>query len=256
MPNLYGDVLSDVAAQIAGSVGLAGSANIGAECAMFEAIHGSAPRRAGQNMANPSGLLQGAILMLNHIGQAKIAEKIQNAWLKTIEEGIHTYDIFKEGVSTQKVGTREFADAVIARLGQQPEKLPTVEYNTREAFVLPQYHRKAPANKELVGVDLFVHWAGMDANELALKIHQLDTEGVKLSMITNRGVKVYPDGFPETFCTDHWRCRFKPTEERLLTKAEVIGLLSNAEKLGIDTIKTENLYTFDGKAAYSLGQGQ
>ena len=96
----------------------------------------------------------------------------------------------------------------------------------------------------------------MDANELALKIHQLDTEGVKLSMITNRGVKVYPDGFPETFCTDHWRCRFKPTEERLLTKAEVIGLLSNAEKLGIDTIKTENLYTFDGKAAYSLGQGQ
>ena len=256
MPNLYGDVLSDVAAQIAGSVGLAGSANIGAECAMFEAIHGSAPRRAGQNMANPSGLLQGAILMLNHIGQAKIAEKIQNAWLKTIEEGIHTYDIFKEGVSTQKVGTREFANAVIARLGQQPEKLPTVEYNTREAFVLPQYHRKAPANKELVGVDLFVHWAGMDANELALKIHQLDTEGVKLSMITNRGVKVYPDGFPETFCTDHWRCRFKPTEERLLTKAEVIGLLSNAEKLGIDTIKTENLYTFDGKAAYSLGQGQ
>ncbi len=256
MPNLYGDVLSDVAAQIAGSVGLAGSANIGAECAMFEAIHGSAPRRAGQNMANPSGLLQGAILMLNHIGQAKIAEKIQNAWLKTIEEGIHTYDIFKEGVSTQKVGTREFADAVIARLGQQPEKLPTVEYNTREAFVLPQYHRKAPANKELVGVDLFVHWGGMDANELALKIHQLDTEGVKLSMITNRGVKVYPDGFPETFCTDHWRCRFKPSEERLLTKAEVIGLLSNAEKLGIDTIKTENLYTFDGKAAYSLGQGQ
>ncbi|MFN5318858.1 MAG: NADP-dependent isocitrate dehydrogenase [Bacteroidia bacterium] len=256
MPNLYGDVLSDVAAQIAGSVGLAGSANIGAECAMFEAIHGSAPRRAGQNMANPSGLLQGAILMLNHIGQADIAEKIQNAWLKTIEEGIHTYDIFKEGVSTQKVGTREFAEAVIARLGQKPATLPVVTYNTRDAFVLPKYIRKAPAKKELVGVDVFVHWNGEDANALAQDIHRLDTEGLKLSMITNRGVKVYPDGFPETFCTDHWRCRFKPTAERALTKEEIIGLLSKADSLGIDTIKTENLYSFDGKAAYSLGQGQ
>jgi isocitrate dehydrogenase len=67
MPNLYGDILSDVAAQIAGSVGLAGSANIGDHCAMFEAIHGSAPRRAGQNLANPSGLLLGAVMMLVHI---------------------------------------------------------------------------------------------------------------------------------------------------------------------------------------------
>jgi isocitrate dehydrogenase len=77
-----------------------------------------------------------------------------------------------------------------------------------------------------------------------------------LSMITNRGVKVYPDGFPETFCTDHWRCRFKPTDERLLTKEEIIRLLTHANSIGIDTIKTENLYAFDGKPAYSLGQGQ
>src|SRR4029079_7802861 len=95
-PNLYGDILSDVAAQIAGSVGLAGSANIGDQCAMFEAIHGSAPRRAGQNLANPSGLLHGALLMLVHIGQGQVAERVHNAWLKTIEDGIHTYDIFVE----------------------------------------------------------------------------------------------------------------------------------------------------------------
>src|SRR5438477_2626032 len=84
MPNLYGDILSDVAAQIAGSVGLAGSANIGTAAAMFEAIHGSAPRRAGQNLANPSGLFLGAILMLVHIGQNEVAERAHNAWLKTI----------------------------------------------------------------------------------------------------------------------------------------------------------------------------
>src|SRR5207302_241287 len=76
MPNLYGDILSDVAAQIAGSVGLAGSANVGEKCAMFEAIHGSAPRRAGQNLANPSGLLLGAVLMLVHINQPEAAARV------------------------------------------------------------------------------------------------------------------------------------------------------------------------------------
>jgi len=256
MPNLYGDVLSDVAAQIAGSVGLAGSANIGEECAMFEAIHGSAPRRAGQNMANPSGLLQGAIQMLNHIGQTEVAEKVQNAWLKTIEDGIHTYDIFKEGISKQKVGTKEFAEAVISNLGKLPSSFKPVHYAKNTELSLPTYVRKPAAKKELVGVDLFVHWRGTDANELAKTIHRLDGAEVALSMITNRGIKVYPDGFKETFCTDHWRCRFKPTNGSLLGKQQIIELLSRAEELGIDVIKTENLYQFDGVQGYSLGQGQ
>src|SRR5881392_3121042 len=128
MPNLYGDILSDVAAQIAGSVGLAGSANIGENISMFEAIHGSAPRRAGQNLANPSGLLLGAIMMLVHIGQTSVAERVHNAWLRTIEDGVNTYDIFKEGVSREKVGTREFAEAVVKRLGQTPQILKAVKY--------------------------------------------------------------------------------------------------------------------------------
>src|SRR5712691_7963582 len=128
MPNLYGDVLSDVAAQIAGSVGLAGSSNIGTSAAMFEAIHGSAPRRAGQNLANPSGLLLGGVMMLVHIGQEDIAERVHNAWLRTLEDGIHTYDIFAEGVSVQKVGTKEFAQAVVDRLGQLPQKFKPVTY--------------------------------------------------------------------------------------------------------------------------------
>src|SRR5947209_1299883 len=128
MPNLYGDVLSDVAAQIAGSVGLAGSANVGTAASMFEAIHGSAPRRAGQNLANPSGLLLGGVMMMVHIGQTEIAERVHNAWLRTIEEGIHTYDIYEESVSKQKVGTKEFAQAVVDRLGKKPETLKEVKY--------------------------------------------------------------------------------------------------------------------------------
>jgi isocitrate dehydrogenase len=256
MPNLYGDVLSDVAAQITGSVGLAGSANIGEECSMFEAIHGSAPRRARQNLANPSGLLQGAIMMLNHIGQTEVAEKVQNAWLKTLEEGTHTYDIFKDGISKSKVGTKEFAKAVIANLGTKPSILKPVSYAKNTALNLPKYKRRPAAEKKLVGVDLFIHWGGSEPNELATLIQKLENSDVKLSMITNRGIKVWPEGFKETFCTDHWRCRFKPSQGKNMSKEDIVGLLQRAISEGVDSIKTENLYSFDGKDGYSLGQGQ
>ena len=256
MPNLYGDILSDIAAQIAGSVGLAGSANIGEECAMFEAIHGSAPRRAGQNVANPSGLIQGAVQMLNYIGQSDVAEKVQNAWLKTIEDGTHTYDIFKEGISKEKVGTKEFAEAVIRNLGLKPSHLKPVHYDHNSKIELKKYTRKAPLKKELLGVDLFVHWIGTDANEIGKILEKINTSEVKLDMITNRGIKVYPDGFKETFCTDHWRCRFKVAEGNVMTSIQIIDLMASALANKIDVIKTENLYAFEGKRAYSLGQGQ
>jgi isocitrate dehydrogenase len=122
LPNLYGDIVSDIALEITGSVGLGGSSNIGENCAMFEAVHGSAPDIAGQGIANPSGLILGAVMMLVHIGQADQATKVHNAWLKTIEDGVHTGDIFLEGRSRKKVGTKEFTDAVIARLGEAPLK--------------------------------------------------------------------------------------------------------------------------------------
>ena len=256
MPNLYGDVLSDIAAQITGSVGLAGSANIGEECAMFEAIHGSAPRRAGQNVANPSGLLNGAIMMLNHIGQTEVAEKVHNAWLRTLEEGTHTYDIYKEGTSKQKVGTKEFAKAVIENLGKLPSILKPVSYANSAALTLPKYKRKTASKKDLVGVDVFVHWQGLNPNELATTIQKVQLQNISLSMITNRGIKVWPDGFKETFCTDHWRCRFKENNGNEITKENIIEILNNAITNNIDVIKTENLYTFNGKAGYSLGQGQ
>jgi isocitrate dehydrogenase len=257
--NLYGDILSDVAAQIAGSVGLAGSANIGDHCAMFEAIHGSAPRRAGQNLANPSGLLQGAIQMLVHINQADVATKIQNAWLKTLEDGVHTYDIYKEGVSSEKVGTKEFAEAIIARLGQVPSQLKEVKYltiedNTGKNF---KYVRRAPMKKELMGVDVMVHWSGSNPADLANIINQANNEDIELKMISNRGIIVWPSGFPETFCTDHWRLRCKsPIDGNTITHANIIGLLGRIANLGIDFIKIENLCRFDGKDAWSLGQGQ
>ncbi|WP_299227216.1 NADP-dependent isocitrate dehydrogenase [uncultured Psychroserpens sp.] len=256
MPNLYGDVMSDIAAQIAGSVGLGGSANIGQECAMFEAIHGSAPDIAGKDIANPSGLINASVMMLNHIGQNKVAENIQNAWLRTIEDGVHTNDIYDEVMSTKRVGTRAFAEAVIANLGNLPKQLPSVTFEDNSPLVLPKYQRKPAKNKKIVGVDLFVDWHGEDANMLASKLQKLNNDELELVLITNRGVKVWPQGFKETFCTDHWRCRYAAKDGKVLQKRKIIEILKSALEHDIDAIKTENLYTFDGVRGYSLGQGQ
>lgn len=260
MPNLYGDILSDVAAQIAGSVGLAGSANIGEHVAMFEAIHGSAPDIAGQNAANPSGLIHGAIMMLAHIGQRDVAEKVHNAWLRTIEQGIHTPDIYKEGVSTEAVGTLEFAAAVIERLGQSPEKLKAAEYpesaETISTTYVPSTNPRT-IRKETVGVDIFLEWSGGTPSELGEILKQSGTQGLQLQMITNRGVKVFPDGMPETFCTDHWRCRFLSANKGTrVSTAQIVELLNRIDAVGLEFIKLENLCTFDGEIGYSLGQGQ
>src|ERR1041384_6220337 len=202
MPNLYGDVLSDVAAQIAGSVGLAGSANIGEHVSMFEAIHGSAPRRAGQNLANPSGLLLGAVMMLVHIGQHDMAEKVHNGWLKTIEDGVHTYDIFKDGTSKKKVGTKEFAKAVIERLGEKPSLLKAVTYKKTEKQKEHIHNGTARTEKILKGVDIFLDSNTSNAKEIADVINNLPSNELRLSVISNRGVELWPNSLPETFCTD------------------------------------------------------
>jgi isocitrate dehydrogenase len=255
--NLYGDIISDVAAEIAGSVGLAPSANVGRHGAMFEAIHGSAPDIAGLGVANPSGLLLAGVMMLVHIGQPRAAERVHNAWLKTIEDGIHTGDVFTLGVSKELVGTMAFADAVIARLGAEPSILPAVRYaETAEPFSMEEPPRPAPKTKELVGVDVFVHWAGDEPAALAARMREAQNGAFELVMITNRGVKVWPQGLPETTLTDHWRCRYMAKAGKQLNKAMIAELQLRLAQAGVDFVKTEHLCTFDGEAGYSLGQGQ
>jgi isocitrate dehydrogenase len=254
--NLYGDIVSDIAAEIAGSVGMAPSANIGASVSMFEAIHGSAPTIAGQGIANPSGLLMAGAMMLVHLGQPAVAETIHNAWLKTIEDGVHTADIFDASVSTEKVNTQGFADAVIARLGQSPSKLKPVTYDKNaKPFEMPTVERRTPANRELVGIDVFVQSTD-HADTIAKGLQAVQGDALELVMITNRGVKVWPGGFPETFCTDHWRCRFMGKDGADLNHKTLAALMTRLADAGIDFIKTEQLHTFDGEAGYSLGQGQ
>ncbi|MEE4305078.1 MAG: NADP-dependent isocitrate dehydrogenase [Wenzhouxiangella sp.] len=258
-PNLYGDIISDVAAQITGSVGLGGSANIGDGFAMFEAVHGSAPDIAGQDIANPSGMLLAACEMLRYLDDEATADRIERAWMRTLEEGAHTADIFRPGPSRERLGTRSFAERVCRNLDAEAQTL-----TTSRAGGLPRFDgswktaAKKP-HKSLVGVDVFLDWdeAGRDPERLGDRLVAAAGEGpLSLRLVTNRGVKVWPEGLPETRCTDHWRCRFRVEAGSECSHADVIGLLQRLEVAGFDFVKTEHLCHFDGQPGFSLGQGE
>jgi isocitrate dehydrogenase len=256
--NLFGDIISDIAAEVSGSVGLAGSANIGANYAMFEAIHGSAPDIAGKNIANPSGLLHGAIMMLVHLGMNEHATTLHNAWLKTIEDGQHTVDIFND-MSKAKLGTKEFAQAVIDRLGAEPETYRVVKYAPRTGAAKPIHAVMAKETEErkLVGLDLFVHWYGKEVNALGTLLDSLSTPQLKLQMLSCKGLKVWPNIVTEMDVTDRFRARFMPVEKGgAVTLKNISDLLSQAADKGIDFLKIETLYTFDGKNGFSSSQGE
>jgi isocitrate dehydrogenase len=279
-PNLYGDILSDVAAEVAGAIGLAPSANLGHGVAMFEAVHGSAPDIAGRDIANPSGLLLSAVMMLVHLGRPAAATAIHNAWLRTLEDGVRTVDLARggSGEAARSVGTRAFARAVIERLGERPQQLAAVAYPEAEAGapVFPSAAASpaaaaaaAPkAAKTFDGVDVFVDWDadGRDPEALGPRLAAVAGPDFRLALITNRGVKVWPNGLAHTLCVDHWRCRFlraapagegaTPEASRAAVGRAVAALLQRLAEAGFDAIKTESLFSFDGERGWSQAQGE
>ncbi|MDN3504481.1 MAG: NADP-dependent isocitrate dehydrogenase [Rhabdochlamydiaceae bacterium] len=251
MPNLYGDIVSDIGAQISGSVGLVGTANIGEHGAMFEAIHGSAPRRANQNMANPSAMILASVLMMDYLDLPEIGALIHNAWLKTVEDGIHTYDVYVERKSKEKVGTKEFGQAVIERLGKKPSKLKEAikhdKVNTPK--VLPNQNKKC--SQELVGVDVYIN-APVSQEEFLPIITSLNLGKFEVKLVTNRGTTIYPEGQPETYCIDQWRVRIKLKEDEHAYKpSHTYKILEILNESNLDVISIEHLYNFDGSPGYS-----
>ncbi len=271
--NLYGDIISDVAAEISGSVGLAGSANIGKEFAMFEAIHGSAPDISGQNIANPTGLIQAAVMMLTHLGQTDIANKIRNALFKTIEDGLHTTDIYNEKTSKKKLGTKEFAEAVIANLGGQPRELPKADFKNLEVSQVAEI--KTPtavlnSKKSLIGFDLFIDWQDEFCALLSL-INKMESEKFEIKMITAKGLVLWPQ-------IDKHNQPIYPKGQTILrfigkgitgknsndiidadktvSHQDLIEVLTMCVNNQIDFIKYEGLYLFDYQPGYSSGQGE
>jgi isocitrate dehydrogenase len=255
--NLYGDILSDIAGQIAGSVGVSGSANIGPGHAMFEAVHGSAPDIAGRGVANPSGLLNAAVQMLVHLGEAEVAERIANAWLATLESGLHTADLHREGLSEREVTTDEFTDAVIARLGSTPERLRPARFETRRITVPAP--AATPVALERAGVDVYLRWDEHDRDPAVLAGlvgAAVADAPVDLTLITNRGVEVHPTAGPTAFHTDHWRCRFRPRDDA--GEPSLGALLDVPVRLaasGLDVAGSEVLQRVDGADGFSSGAG-
>ncbi len=256
--NLYGDIISDIASEVSGSVGIAGSANLGDKYAMFEAIHGSAPRMAGLDTANPTAFLNGAIMMLRHLGLHDKANLINNAVFATLESGYHTKDLYVEGRSKKKVGTKEFAEMVIQHFGQKPTnfKVEDVEDSGAfEKFDPSKYANFYNSEKNLVGVDFFIDYNTSNPNDIAAKINDLISKHkLKLSSILSKGLKVWPAKTDKAveFC-DNWMCRFMLDEKNdSALVAEVFTILSKH----FDIIKVEKLYTFGDENGYSAGQGE
>jgi len=257
--NLYGDIISDVVAEISGSVGLAGSANIGEEFALFEAIHGSAPDISGKNVANPSGLINAAVMMLAHIGQGTIAGNIHNAWLKTIEDGMHTADIYNAETSKKKLGTDEFTQEVISRLGSNPSNFKTRQYpNIAAQTAVFESSINTDEIKTLVGVDIVLNINNETPDILAENIAKIIKRGdLSLKMISVKGLKVWPDSGNIPIKSDEWNLRFVPTSnEKTIDHSSILKLLEQLHKAEIDFVRTNNLYMFGDKLGFSLAQGE
>ena len=261
--NLYGDIVSDVVAEMTGSVGLAGSSNIGERYAMFEAIHGSAPTLVGQNAANPSSLINASIMMLAHIGQGTIAKKIQDALLYTIESGVNTRDICRKSTCNLTVGTKEFGEEVIKNLGKKPEKLKSQDFPDFDFDYKPddvmlgiapplKYENAKQIDKKLVGVDIFIDLP-CNGEEIGAKLEEcLKNSGFDLKLISSRGIKIYPSPEAKYTLSDSWRCRIVKKDP--WKNDDIIKLLTICKPL--DIVKTENLYDIDGKRVYSVAQGE
>ncbi|MBM3580085.1 MAG: NADP-dependent isocitrate dehydrogenase [Alphaproteobacteria bacterium] len=270
--NLYGDIISDVVAEISGSVGLAGSANIGKDYAMFEAIHGSAPDIAGQNIANPTGLLHATVMMLIHIGQNDVAGKIRNALYKTIEDGIHTADIYNDKTSKKKVGTKEFTQAIIERLGQKPSQLPELtptKTNKSTNHQLPTTDYQLSI-KTLIGFDLFIDWPH-EFSDLLAELKKMESEKLEIKMISAKGLLLWPlldQHMLPNYNKGLTVLRFigkgitgKSSNEiidanKTISPSDIIEMLSYLNEKKFDFVKYEGLYLFDGKPGYTSGQGE
>ena len=270
--NLYGDIISDVVAETSGSVGLAGSANIGTNYAMFEAIHGSAPDIAGQDIANPTGLINAAVMMLVHLGQNEVASKIRNALYKTIEDGIHTADIYNTATSKKKVGTKEFTESVISNLGQKPSQLPIANYSSgdNKTEIKSEKVASVTSKKSLIGFDLFLDW-NKEFSDLLAELKTMESDVLEVKMISAKGLLLWPltdQHMMPIYKKGLTVLRFigkgitgKSSNEILdanktILHQDIIDMLAILDKKKFDFVKYEGLYLFDGKPGYTSGQGE
>jgi isocitrate dehydrogenase len=258
LPNLQGDIISDLCAGLVGGLGFAPSANIGDSVAIFEAVHGTAPDIAGKGVANPTSLLMSGLMMLRHLGLHGTAALIENALLVTLESGVHTGDF--GALETKSSSTKEFTEAIISNLGSNPKNSPVFGRNDEcqhLARTLPTKNRMLEsknASEEIVGMDIFVE-STAQPTELAALIQAQLTPEIKLTLLSNRGTQVWPTGSVLTDCVNQYRVRLEVVGKKPPTNQEMLTLAAKIS-LHIKVCSTEMLMKYDGTPAFSLAQGQ
>jgi isocitrate dehydrogenase len=252
--NMNGDILSDLTSALVGGLGFAPSANLGSDVAIFEAVHGSAPKYAGKNTINPTAMIGAAVMMLRHLGMFDQAAVIENALLVTLEEGTLTRDVVGDEAAAS---TTAYTDAIIANLGRTSAAWPAREYRPLQMPETdPDPVTVRPAVRRVAGVDVFVEFGGTP-DQLGQSMERLvESSPVELKIVDNRGTRVYPPTGTPTDCVDAWRCRFLMRDAAAdLSDADLLTLLARlAEEHRYTHI--EKLHEFDGAPAFSKAQGE
>jgi isocitrate dehydrogenase len=257
LPNLQGDIISDLCAGLVGGLGFAPSANIGDSVAIFEAVHGTAPDIAGKGLANPTALLMSGLMMLRHLGLHGRAALIENALLATLESGVHTADF--GSTDTKSCSTQEFTRAVIGHLGKAPQHHQSTGKDSIHVPTpkLPGSNRliESPrVSDKVVGVDLFVESA-LQPKDLARSIQQALSSKHKLTLISNRGTQVWPSGSALTDCVNQYRVRIETVDQAATNDREMLALAMQVAET-TKVCSTELLMYYNGSPAFSLAQGQ
>ena len=268
LPNLQGDIVSDLCAGLVGGLGFAPSANIGNEISIFEAVHGTAPDIAGKGIANPTSLLLSSLMLLRHVGMHYEATAIENALLATLEDGVHTGDFGDK--SKPSVGTMDFARAIADRLGQNPKTVPTIAVPPEATHAEPAHARPTrPSGPRVIRTfkNVVTHVVGCDVyldsplspSALAEEMRRVCADSpFKLTLMSNRGTQVWPTGSVYTECVDYYRVRFElkdGVQPGAIGQSRAIVLLDRIAESFL-VCSYELLRTFDGVRGFSLAQGQ
>jgi len=246
LPNLYGDIVSDLCAGLVGGLGVAPGGNIGEFSAIFESVHGSAPDIAGKGIANPTALLLSSFQMLQHLGLHITKTRIEKALIQTLKDGIKTGDL------GGKSNTKEFTKAIISNIDPAVDN----EFNNPTPVRITSSLLKTYKEVEEYchGVDVFVE------NPIGIPNMPEKVDHLKLKMISNRGTKVYPGDIPKIWLVDHHRCRYVATDENgkylNIGDEEIFNLIREISSAGIKWMHIEKLQLFDGELGYSKAQGE
>ena len=265
LPNLQGDIVSDLCAGLVGGLGFAPSANIGHHISIFEAVHGTAPDIAGRGIANPTSLVLSGLMMLRHVGLLKEAAAIENALLATLESGVRTGDFGDK--SRPALSTRDFTAQIISRLGDKPKSVPAAPDAPADvpAFTRPP----KPTGQQVIRTfkNVVTHVVGCDIYldsplsplALAEEMQRAATDTpFKLTLISNRGTQVWPTGSVYTECVDYYRVRFELKDGVVpgaFGQSRCVALMDKIAE-SFTVCSYELLRTFDGAKGYSLAQGQ